>query len=57
MSNSWNEIVKESIVEDIYDMSVDELACRICAIDKISYHKLMIMIEDVTEDIFDNRSE
>ena len=57
MSNHINDIVKENIMEDVYDMSVDELACKICAIDKIAYEKLMIMIEDLVEDIFFQRSE
>ena len=56
MSTHANDIIKEGIMEDVYDMSVDELACRICAMDNVAYNRLMIMIEDLTEELFEERA-
>ena len=57
MSNHENDIIKEGIMEDVYDMSVDELACELMYFDKVAYENLMLMLENLVQDLFEERAE
>lgn len=57
MSTHENDIIKEGIMEDVYDMSVDELACKLIYFDKVAYENLIPMLENLVQDLFEARGE